>query len=321
MNPIDKLDALSLRDLRALALLAQHRHFGKAAGEMGISQPSLSAAIQKIEVCLKTRIFERTSRRCDLTPRGALIVEQAHVALGELSRLAQLSNPKRKTLTGRFRLGVIPTVAPYYLPHVFGAILEKFPDLELILREEISEKLLERLRAGEIDAAFLSLPLHQADLLEFPTLQEELALAVPLSHPLAARKSVSVADLLPREMVLLEHGHCLRDQTLELCASDAPDGCIHATSLETLRFMVKAKIGTALVPAMAVDFDKTRELIRYVPFRAPAPSRTLGIAVSRRSTRVGDVEALAKFLGTIEIRAAIFSESIRRKNTKSVFAD
>ncbi len=306
MNPIDKLDALSLRDLRALASLAQHRHFGRAATEMGISQPSLSAAIQKIEICLKIKVFERTSRRCNLTPRGALIVEQVHVALGELSQLALLSNPKKKILTGRFRLGVIPTVAPYYLPHVFGAIIENFPDLELILREEMTEKLLERLRAGEIDAALLSLPLREPDLVEFPILQEELALAVPLSHALAARQNVSVSDLKPREMVLLEHGHCLRDQALQLCAADAPGGCIHATSLETLRFMVKAKIGTALVPAMAVHFDKGRELVKYVPFRAPAPSRMLGFAALRRSSQLADARELAQFLGALEVRAARF---------------
>jgi LysR family hydrogen peroxide-inducible transcriptional activator len=306
MNPMDKLDALSLRDLRALAALAQHRHFGRAAEEMGISQPSLSASIQKIESCLKTKVFERTSRRCDLTLKGAAIVEQAHIALGELSRLASLSTKPHKSLEGRFRLGIIPTVAPYYLPHVFGAVLERFPTLELILREEISDTLIERLRTGEIDAALLSLPLHEADLVEFPILQEELALAVPFSHPLASHSEVSVADLKPREMVLLEHGHCLRDQTLELCASDSPNGCIHATSLETLRFMVKAKIGTALVPAMAVHFDHNRDFVRYLPFRAPAPSRTLGIAVSRRSLHTGDAQELAEFLGSLDIRAARF---------------
>ncbi len=304
MNPIDNLDALSLRDLRALASLANHRHFGRAAAELNISQPSLSASIQKIEKCLKTRIFERTSRRCDLTPRGALIVEQAHLALGELARLAQLCEaPKRPRapLTGRFRLGIIPTVAPYYLPHIFGPLAAKFPKLELILREEMTETLLQRLRAGEIDAALLSLPLGAADLLEFPVLQEELALAVPLGHPLATREAVNVADLQARDMVWLEHGHCLRDQTLELCASDAPGGAIHATSLETLRFMVKAKIGTALVPAMAVHFDQKRELVKYLPFRAPAPSRTLGIAVLRRGTRGEDAAALAGFLGALEV--------------------
>jgi LysR family hydrogen peroxide-inducible transcriptional activator len=306
MDPIDRLDALSLRDLRALTALAQHRHFGRAAQEMGISQPSLSAAIQKVELCLKTKVFERTSRRCDLTAKGAAIVEQAHIALGELARLASLSTKQRNRLEGRFRLGIIPTVAPYYLPHIFGAVLEKFPSLELILREEISDTLIERLRAGEIDAALLSLPLHEADLLEFPILQEELALAVPLSHPLAARSEVSVSDLKPREMVLLEHGHCLRDQTLELCAANSPNGCIHATSLETLRFMVKAKIGTALVPAMAVHFDHNRDLVRYVPFCAPAPSRTLGITVSRRSEQAGDAEELAYFLGSLDIGAARF---------------
>lgn len=306
MNPIDKLDALSLRDLRALASLARHRHFGRAAQEMGISQPSLSAAIQKIEICLKTKIFERTSRRCELTQRGALIVDQAHIALGELSRLASLSSGNRKLLEGRFRLGVIPTVAPYYLPHVFGAVVEKFPALELVLREEVSETLIERLRNGEIDAALLSLPLHESDLQEYPILQEELALAVPLAHPLASQEQVSVSDLKARDMVLLEHGHCLRDQTLELCSADSPSGCIHATSLETLRFMVKSKIGTALVPAMAVHFDHNRDLVRYLPFRAPAPSRTLGIAVSRRSTHAGDARELAEFLGSLDVRAARF---------------
>jgi LysR family hydrogen peroxide-inducible transcriptional activator len=306
MNPIDRLDALSLRDLRALASLARHRHFGRAAEEMGISQPSLSAAIQKIEICLKTKVFERTSRRCELTARGMLIVEQAHIALGELSRLASLSCGQRKRLEGRFRLGIIPTVAPYYLPHVFGAVVEKFPELELVLREEISDTLIERLRVGEIDAALLSLPLSEADLLEHPILQEELALAVPLTHPLASQESVSITDLKARDMVMLEHGHCLRDQTLELCSSTSPSGCIHATSLETLRFMVKSKIGTALVPAMAVHFDHNRDLVRYLPFRAPAPSRTLGIVVSRRSSHVDDARELAEFLGGLDIRAARF---------------
>ncbi|RYG66208.1 LysR family transcriptional regulator, partial [bacterium] len=215
MNPIDRLDALSLRDLRALVCLAQHRHFGRAAQEMGISQPSLSAAIQKIEICLRAKVFQRTSRRCDLTPQGAAIVEQAHIALGELSRLASISDGRRQTLEGRFRLGIIPTVAPYYLPHVFGAIVDKFPKLELVLREEISESLVEKLRSGEIDAALLSLPLGEADLLEYPVLQEELALAVPLTHPLATETTVSISALKTRDMVMLEHGHCLRDQTLE----------------------------------------------------------------------------------------------------------
>ncbi len=304
MNPIDKLDALSLRDLRALTALAQHRHFGRAAEELQISQPSLSAAIQKVESCLQTKIFERTSRRCSLTPDGAALVTQAQIILGELARLSQLTQRQRPTLSGRFRLGVIPTVAPYYLPHVFESILQQFPDLELILREEISEKLIERLRAGEIEAALLSLPLLQPDLLEFPILQEELALAVPITHELAKKASVNMADLQPRDMVLLEQGHCLRDQTLELCAADSPRGSIHATSLETLRFMVKSKVGTALVPAMAVHFDQSRERVRYVPFRAPAPSRTLGIAISRRSAHQEDARELAEFLGSLEVEEA-----------------
>lgn len=303
MNPIDKLDALSLRDLRALTILAQHRHFGRAAQELGISQPSLSAAIQKIESCLQTRIFERTSRRCEITPDGAAIVAQAQIVMGELTHLAQLPMRPRAPLTGRFRLGVIPTVAPYYLPHIFEPMQQAFPDLQLILREEISDRLLERLRAGEIEAALLSLPLGQTDLIELPILQEELALAVPAEHALAKRKQVSIADLGSSEMVLLEQGHCLRDQTLELCG-DSPRGSVHATSLETLRFMVKSRVGTALVPAMAVHFDTRRERVRYLPFRAPAPSRTLGLCALKRGVHLEDARQLAAFLGALEVRAA-----------------
>jgi LysR family hydrogen peroxide-inducible transcriptional activator len=304
MNPIDRLDALSLRDLRALTALAQFRHFGRAAEELQISQPSLSAAIQKVESCLQTKIFERTSRRCTLTHEGEAIVAQAQIVLGELTRLAHLTQRQRPILSGRFRLGVIPTVAPYYLPHVFEAILNRFPDLELILREEISEKLIDRLRAGEIEAALLSLPLLQPDLLEYPILQEELALAVPINHDLAKQTQANIADLQPHDMVLLEQGHCLRDQTLELCATDSPRGSIHATSLETLRFMVKSSVGTALMPAMAVHYDQSNERVRYLPFRAPSPSRTLGIAVSRRSTHIEDSRELAGFLSSMEIKEA-----------------
>ncbi|RZA16272.1 MAG: hypothetical protein EOP10_24840, partial [Proteobacteria bacterium] len=143
----------------------------------------------------------------------------------------------------------------------------------------------------------------EADLLEYPVLQEELALAVPLTHPLATETTVSISALKTRDMVMLEHGHCLRDKTLELCSADSPSGCIHATSLETLRFMVKSKIGTALVPAMAVHFDKNRDLVKYLPFEAPAPSRTLGIAVSKRSSFVNDAQELAEFLGGLNVSA------------------
>ena len=299
MNTIDKLESLSIRDLRCLETLAQTRHFGRAAQELSIAQPSLSASIQKIESVLGQKLFERTSRKVEIAPDAAPILECASRALGELSRMASHAQRGRKILSGRFTLGVIPTVAPYYLPHVLTPILAQFPACELVLREELTHDLLSSLRRGHIDAALLSLPLGERDLVEWPLFQEELFLAAPKNHKLCRKREISVCDIKPDEMILLEHGHCLRAATLAVCSSDGR-GCIHATSLETLRFMVRAQIGAAMMPALAVRGREDAE-IEYLPFQNPAPSRTLGLVALKNSARSEDARVLAEFLAEIEI--------------------
>jgi LysR family hydrogen peroxide-inducible transcriptional activator len=291
--------------VRALVTLAEHRHFGQAAEALGISQPSLSAAIQKVETGLRVRIFERTSRRCELTGEGQLIVHQAQLVIDEATRLVELAEGREAPLTGQFRLGIIPTVAPYYLPHVFELLLSAYPKLQLVLREEVSDQLVSLMRKGAIDAALLSLPLNDDALLEFPLLQEELALAVPEDHPLADEDKVGVEALEAGKMILLEHGHCLREQTLELCGTSMRNASVHATSLETLRFMVRAGLGYAVVPAMAVHWDgRTVDGVKYLRFQHPAPSRTLGLVTLRSGHRLDDVQTLRDFLRGVNVTQA-----------------
>lgn len=305
MNITQRIDSLSIRDLRALITLAEHRHFGQAAEALGISQPSLSAAIQKVEAGLGIRIFERTSRRCELTGEGQLIVRQAQLVIDEATRLVELAEGREAPLTGQFRLGIIPTVAPYYLPHVFEPLLNAYPQLQLVLREEVSNQLVSLMRKGAIDAALLSLPLNDEGLLEFPLLQEELALAVPSDHPLAEETRVGVDTLEASKMILLEHGHCLREQTLELCGTSMRNASVHATSLETLRFMVRAGLGYAVVPAMAVHWNgHAVDGIKYLSFQHPAPSRTLGLVTLRSGHRLDDVQTLRDFLRGVTVRQA-----------------
>lgn len=297
---LSKLDGVSLRDLRALVALADERHFGHAASRLGISQPSLSAAISKLESCLKVRIFERTSRRVTVTNQGAALIEQAREVLRQLTAFAELAEPNQEPLTRRLRLGVIPTVAPYYLPHVLQDLVKDFPLLELSLREEISERLILMLRQGELDAALLTLPWQAHGLEEFPLFQEELSLAVPRNHALAGKRRLSVTEIPRRDLILLEHGHCLREQTLELCGADLPSKSMHATSMETMRFMVQAEIGTAIVPALAVHWDswanRSDSKITYLQFEEPAPSRMLGLIMLSQSPARRDVEQLVLYL-------------------------
>jgi LysR family transcriptional regulator, hydrogen peroxide-inducible genes activator len=297
-NPMDGLDSLSVRDLRSVVALAERLHFGKAAEDLSIAQPSLSAAVKKVEDTLGERLFERTSRHVSLTPAGQSVVQRIRAVLEELVEIGR-GKAVKDPLCGRFRLGLVPTIGPYYAPRFLAALRERYPKLELVLTESLTEALLQMLRQRLLDAAVMCLPTGEWGLTETPLLREPFLLAVPVGHPLANGEEVSLGCIEMREMLLMERGHCLREQTIEACGT-TPDSALNpnqAASVETLRHLVAAGSGCALLPQMAVGQGMDcGGLVRYRSFQEPAPSRTIGLVFYDRSTRAEDATELAAFL-------------------------
>lgn len=302
-SPMDRLDGLSIRDLRAVAALAERLHFGKAAEDLSIAQPSLSAAVKKVEEAMGERLFERTSRHVSLTPAGQLVVQHVRSILEELSGLGR-DGPRQERLTGRFRLGLIPTIGPYYAPWFLGPLRERYPKLQLVLTEAMTDSLLQMLRQRLLDAAILCLPTGEWGMTETPLLREPFLLAVPASHPLAGETEVSLGQIEPGEMLLMERGHCLREQALEACGTtpDAALNPVQAASLETLRHLVAAGGGCAMLPRMTVAAGLDSGLVRYLSFREPAPGRTVGFVFHGRCARLEDAVELGSFLAQLPPR-------------------
>ena len=281
---------MNLRDLKYLVALADHRHFGKAADASFVSQPTLSTQIRKLEDELGVALVERAPRKVMLTPVGREIVERARRIVAEVDQLGEVARRSRDPEAGTVRLGIFPTLGPYLLPHVVPRIRKRFPQLELLLVEEKSDVLLQRLREGTLDAALLALPLHDDQLHAEFLFEEPFLLAVPESHPLANHGPLALDDLSSQTLLLLEDGHCLRDQALDVCrtAGAGENGGFRATSLETLRPMVAANVGVTLLPSLAVKPPVAQsDAIRLLPFRDPQPSRRIAM-VWRRSSAMGD---------------------------------
>lgn len=294
---------MNLRDLRYLVALADERHFGKAAERCFVSQPTLSAQVRKLEEYLGVPLVERQPRRVALTDTGQKIVRRARLVLQEADAIIELARSDRDPLAGPLKLALIPTVGPYLLPHVAGRLRKDLPRLKLMLYEYQTEPLLRRLRAGEIDVGILALPVEPDGLDSTALYDEPFTLAVPASHRLADQDRVKVDDLRNETLLLLEDGHCLRDQALEICGqlhvNEAQD--YRATSLETLRQMVAAGHGITLLPELAAETPVgTARGLRIKPFVRPAPCRTIGAVWRRSTTRLAAIEAIAT-----TIRAAV----------------
>jgi len=287
---------MNLRDLRYLVALADEGHFGRAAVRCHVSQPTLSAQVRKLEEYLGVPLVERQPRRITLTEAGARVVERARRVLLEADAIIELARSDRDPLAGSLKVALIPTVGPYLLPHVARRLRRDLPRLKLMLYEYQTEPLLEKLRAGEIDVGILALPVPQDGLDTRVLYEEPFTVAVPASHPLAARDRLKLEDLRGETLLLLEDGHCLRDQALEVCSRVRvhEDQDYRATSLETLRQMVAAGHGVTLLPKLAAgSHGSTARGLKIKPFAKPAPARTIG-AVWRKSTTRGEaIEALA----------------------------
>ena len=291
MITIGYVYAVNLRDLNYLVALADQRHFGRAAEACHVSQPTLSTQVRKLEEELGVALVERAPRQVMLTPAGADIVERARRVLAEVAQMRETARRTTDPEAGSVRLGMFPTLGPYLLPHVVPRLRARFPRLELLLVEEKTETLVAMLRAGRLDAAVLALPLHEDWLHCEPLFEEPFMLAVPAGHPLSKHRELSLSSLAHEHLLLLDDGHCLRDQALEVCslAGAGEKEGFRATSLETLRQMVAAGVGITLLPMLAVKPPVPPSAdIALVGFRDP-PYRRLAL-VWRRSS------AMAAFL-------------------------
>jgi LysR family transcriptional regulator, hydrogen peroxide-inducible genes activator len=288
--------AMNLRDLRYLVALADHRHFGRAAAASFVSQPTLSTQVRKLEDELGVALVERAPRRVMLTPAGRDIAERARRILAEVEQLKESARRASDPEAGTVRLGLFPTLAPYLLPHVVPQLRLRFPRLELLLTEEKTEVILAMLREGRLDAGVLALPLHDEQLHVEPLFEEPFVLAVPKSHPLASRPSLTIDDLADQSLLLLEDGHCLREQALDVCqlAGAGERTGFRATSLETLRQMVAAEVGITLLPVLAVKPPVARSPdIRLLGFGGQPPSRRIAMVWRRSSASAPFLQKLA----------------------------
>jgi LysR family hydrogen peroxide-inducible transcriptional activator len=272
-----------------LVALADTGHFGRAAQRTFVSQPTLSAQLKKLEEYLGVKLVERHPKNVQLTEVGKEVVARARRMLNEGDEIVALARNNSDPLSGKLKIALIPTIGPYLLPRVMLKLRKALPQLGLMLYEYQTEEVLKRLRDGEIDLGILALPVDQEGLESRRLYREEFTVALPSDHPLAHKQTIKATDLKGQTLLLLEDGHCLRDQALEVCSRidvrEAED--FRASSLETLRHMVVAGLGVTLMPELAVEspFGSQRGLV-IRQFSKPAPSRTVG-AVWRKSTTRG----------------------------------
>jgi LysR family transcriptional regulator, hydrogen peroxide-inducible genes activator len=286
---------LKLKDLRYLVAVADTRHFGQAAARCFVSQPTLSAQLKKLEDYLGVQLVERHPRRIALTEAGAQVVARARRIIEASDEIVSLTALQRDPLSGRLRVALLPTIGPYLLPLVAARIRKKLPRIELLLYEYQTGPMLEHLQAGDIDMGILALPVPADGLAERALFDEPFVVAVPESHALGARRSLKTADLDGQTLLLLEDGHCLRDQALDVCSHSQvhEKQDFRATSLETLRQMVASGGGITLLPQLASTgaYGHARG-VAIVPFARPAPVRHIGALWRRTTARQEAIDAV-----------------------------
>jgi len=289
---------ITLRQLRYLASLARHRHFGRAAEDCAISQPALSMQVKELEREIGAELVERRHGDIALTETGLEVAQRAERILAETRDLVDFAR-HRDVLSGRLRIGIIPTLAPYVLPRALPLLQQRYPDLRLEVRETQTRLLLDELAGGELDCVMLALPIEGgADVETLRLFEDAFLLAVSADEAMPVRGRVALEDVDQRRLILLEEGHCLRDQALAFCGTkrrDAPAG-LGATSLATVMQMVANGYGVTLLPNVAVDAEGRDGRIKLLRFADPEPARTIGLAWRRTSPRKMDFLALGQIV-------------------------
>ncbi|MDN3269924.1 MULTISPECIES: LysR substrate-binding domain-containing protein [unclassified Streptomyces] len=287
----------SLAQLRAFAAVAEHLHFRDAAAALGMSQPALSGALSALEETLGMTLVERTTRRVLLTPAGERLAARAKGVLAEVGALMEETDALRAPFTGALRLGVIPTVAPYLLPTVLRLVHDRYPRLDLQVHEEHTASLLDGLAAGRLDLLLLAVPLGVPGVTELPLFDEDFVLVTPPGHPLGGRCGIPRTVLRELNLLLLDEGHCLRDQALDICREAGSAGVAATTTaagLSTLVQLVAGGLGVTLLPHTAVEVETSRaDRLLTARFADPAPKRRIALAMRTGAARAAEYEQLA----------------------------
>jgi len=287
---------MNIKDLKYFLTVSELEHFGKAADKCCISQPTLSGQIKKLEEELGVALFERTNRRVLLTDTGKQIANSARRILREVDIIHETARSSTNPLSGKFRLGAFPTLSTYIFPQLVPQVKKNLPNLRLVLLEEKTEILIHKLQVGEIDAALLALPI-QHDFFKSALLFEDIFyLAVPPDHALIKEPTILQSQLQQYPLLLLEEGHCLRDQALEICQLHGigEEQDFKATGLETLRQMVKSGTGITFMPKIAIGSSEIG--IHYIPFEEPQPKRHIGLVWRKTTPRQEVIDAIIEML-------------------------
>jgi len=289
---------MNLRDLEYLSALYQMRHFRKAAEMCSVSQPTLSGQISKLEDELELSLIERNTRNVMFTPAGEAIVKHARTVLEEVRQLRDAAQVFKDPMAGELRIGLIPTVAPYLLPRIMPALFEHFPRLQWRLEEKQTHLLMEQLKMGALDAVILAWLPEMEGYGKISLYDEPLWLAAHKDNPLIAKPTLALSDLDGQEVLMLEDGHCLRDQALGYCfsAGAREDHTFQATSLETLRHMVAAGRGITLLPLLSVPEQFDSHLIRYRAFDMPQPQREIALVFRKGTSRIRSLRVLGEVI-------------------------
>ena len=287
---------MNLRDLKYLVAVADLRSFVQAAEQCCISQPTLSIQIKKMEQSLGVQIFERSNKKVLATELGEQIISSARRVLLEIEQINELARNAQNPFAGNFRLGAFPTLSTYLFPDLVPIIKNALPEVRLNLIEEKTDTLIAQLKQGKIDAALIALPIKEDVLVSEKLFDDEFKLAVAIDNPLAKKSIITKEDLVNQQLLLLDEGHCLRDQALQICqlngAEEQQD--VRATGLETLRQMVRAGTGITFMPNIAIHENESG--IRYIPFAEPAPKRSIGLVWRKTSVRTELMQQLIEYV-------------------------
>lgn len=286
---------MNIRDMEYLVAVAELNSFSRAAERCNVSQPTLSTQVKKLEETLGVTIFERSNKSVMLTLTGAEIIGAAKRLLHEAANIRDIAKLAQDPLAGTFRLGAFPTLSTYIFPQLVPQIKEALPKLRLILVEDKTDILISKLKSGEIDAALLAMPIDEKLLEQKELFEDEFYLAVPTDHKLANADKINMHELSRNRLLLLDEGHCLRDQAMEVCKlTGAAEHDFRATGLETLRQMVKAGTGITLMPKIAIG--NAEEDIVYIPFTSPSPKRIIGMVWRKTTPRTAAIEEIMYLL-------------------------
>nr|VTO95193.1 putative hydrogen peroxide-inducible genes activator [Mycobacterium riyadhense] len=298
----DKIYQPTLAGLRAFAAVGEKQHFGSAAATLGISQSTLSQALAALEAGLDARLVERSTRRVFLTPEGIQLLPFAHAVIEAADAFTAAAAGVSDPLQGTMRLGLIPTVAPYVLPTVLAGLARRLPALSVRVIEDQTERLLAILRDGALDAALIALPANTSGFTEVPIYEEDFVLALPPGHPLSGKRRVPVAALADLPLLLLDEGHCLRDQALDVCHTAgvrAELADTRAASLATAVQCVIGGLGVTLIPQSAVPVEAARSRVGLAQFAVPSPGRRIGLVYRTSSGRDQPYRRLAGIIGEL----------------------